>query len=170
MKRRLLSSSHSEEPADVRPTMLGIVTLLFLLLFFLLSTSTGQRLGVHTLKVSSTADLALLPHTGLLKKVTISIREGSTQVDFEVQSTDIAAAATSVERRQVLIPAAADGKVDLVLLDATMAQIHGMDPAQENASLAPDDRTSMDQLFRAMDIIKGPPATPYFPKLTLADG
>jgi len=42
---RLFRPNAAEE-ADVRPTLLGVVTLLFLLLFFLMSTTSGQRLGV----------------------------------------------------------------------------------------------------------------------------
>ena len=49
---RLFRQREAEE-ADVRPTLLGVVTLLFLLLFFLLSTSSGQRLGVVDLRLAA---------------------------------------------------------------------------------------------------------------------
>lgn len=170
MKRRLLPAPAGEGEADIRPTLLGIVTLLFLLLFFLLSTSTGQRLGVHTLKVSSPDDLAQLPHTGLVQDVRVRLVGGAATVLFSVTTTDIAAAATAVEKRVIEIPPKSAGHIDLVLLDAAMAQVHAIDPSQERLVLDPDEATPMDQVFRAMDIIKGPLPSPYFPKLTLADG
>ena len=166
MKRRMFSSEGAAE-ADVRPTLLGIVTLLFLLLFFLLSTSTGQRLGVHNLRLGSPADLAPLPHTGLVQSVKITLTGGTAQIVFQVQTTDISASATSTETRTVTVPPASGGALDLVALDAALAGIHQIDPSQENASLDPDDAVLVDELFKAMDVIKGPAGSPYFPKLTL---
>ena len=164
--RRALGSEPATE-ADVRPTLLGVVTLLFLLLFFLLSTSTGQRLGVQSLRLGSPADLAPLPHTGLVQSVKVTISGGAAVILFQVQTTDISASATSVEQRTLTVPPKAGGGLDLVALDAALASVHSIDPTQEAAQLDPDDSTLVEDLFRAMDVIKGPPGVPYFPKVTL---
>lgn len=166
MRPRLLGHEPAAE-ADVRPTLLGIVTLMFLLLFFLLSTSTGQRLGVQNLRLGSPADLAPLPHTGLVQSVKVSLNGGTAVVVFQVQTTDISASATSVEVRTVTVPPLAGGGLDLVGLDTALASIHSIDPTQETAQLDPDDAVLVDELFKAMDVIKGPPGQPYFPKVTL---
>ena len=164
--RRLLSH-RSDAEADVRPTLLGIVTLLFLLLFFLLTTSTGQRLAVIDLILGSATDPAPLPHTGLVQDVAVTMAGGSVTLTVQVQTTDISASSTAVETRTVAIPPAADGRVDLAALARAVAQVKGIDPAREAARLAPDDEVTTAELVRVMDVLRGTAADPAFPGLSL---
>lgn len=152
--------------ADIRPTLLGVVTLMFLLLFFLLSTSSGQKLATLDLSLRSPEDLAPLPHSGLLKRLVVTMQGHTIEVLAEVQSTDIAAAATSVERRVTTIPAQ-DGRVDVRQLQETVLVYHRLDPSQQEAELSPDDRVPVADLLLVMDTLRGPAAAPYFPKVAL---
>ena len=164
--RSLLPAPTSAEP-DVRPTLLGIVTLLFLLLFFLLTTSTGERLAAVDLHFRDPSDVVSLPHTGLVKRLDISISNGEARLQIEVQTTDIAAAATSVEVRQVVVPAQANGRLDLVALNKALGAVKQIDPAQEQATLTPSDDLTVAELLRLLDVVRGPPGAALYPKLTL---
>jgi biopolymer transport protein ExbD len=167
LARRTFFGREPSAEADVRPTLLGVVTLMFLLLFFLLTTSSGQRLGVLELRLGSAADLAPLPHTGLLKQVRVGIAGTSLVVVGEVQSTDISSSATTVEKRTTEIPAK-EGKLDLGRLRQTLQDLHDIDPSQERARIDPDDTTTTETIIAVMDVVHGPTDTPLFPKLMLA--
>lgn len=162
---RLLRPEATEE-ADVRPTLFGVVTLMFLLLFFLMSTSSGQRLGVIDLRLAAPGEAPPLPHNGLVKSVRVSLLPSSAAVEFEVASTDIAAAATSRELRRIEVPAR-NGELDLAALLAAMETIHAIDGSQDRAELEPAADVSTTELLAALDVIRGPPTGPLFPNVSL---
>jgi hypothetical protein len=154
--RRLFAA----EEADVRPTLLGIVTLMFMLLFFLLSTSSGQRLGVVDLRTAAPGEAAPLPHTGLVHAIRVYAGTAGHRVEFEVSSTDIAASADTRELRAIDAP-------DLGALAAAIGEIHDIDPTQTRATVIVDDALSTDALMRVLDVVRGPTAAPRFPKVAL---
>lgn len=135
--------------ADVRPTLLGVVTLLFLLLFFLLTTSSGQRLGVIDLRLASPGEAAPVPHTGLVREVTVFVAGSAVRIEFAVQSTDIAVAATTTELRAVDLPPR-----DRAALAKALADIHRIDPAQERATVEPADDTETASLVAVLDVVR----------------
>ncbi len=168
MTRRALLKSELFPEADIRPTLLGIVTLLFLLLFFLLSTSTGQRLGVIDIKAAAAMEMASLPHTGLVKEVQVTLSGDMATVIADVQTTDIAAAATSTERRVIPVAPRDGGGPDLVALGAALAAIKEIDPTQEKIVLLPDQETPMHTVFSVMDTARGAGSgTVLYPQITL---
>ena len=171
MKRRLFSESPWEE-ADVRPTLLGVVTLAFLLLFFLLGTSTGARLAVLDLverEAGEDAAGADLPHPGPVRDVVLALGDdGSAELRFAVQSTDIAAASTSTEQRRLLVPPRA-GAFDAAGAEAAVLRVHALDGAQRRATLVPAMRTDTATLLAALDLLRGPTAAPRFPDVGLRD-
>lgn len=163
---RRLFRAGSTEGADVRPTLLGVVTLLFHLLFFLLATSSGVRLATLGLRLGSPSDLAPLPHAGLLQRVRVEVDGPALVVLAEVQSTDIAAAATSVEaRRWELAPQ--DGRPDLAGLVRLLDELHGLDRAQLRAEVAPTDPTATETLVGVLDAVRGVAGAERFPQVTL---
>lgn len=168
MNRRSLLNKDLFPEADIRPTLLGIVTLLFLLLFFLLSTSTGQRLGVVDIKAAAAMEMASLPHAGLVKEVQVTLTGDQATVIADVQTTDIAAASTTTERRVIPIAPRDGGGVDLVGLGAALGAIKDIDPSQEKIVLLPDQGTPMSTLFAVMDTARGAGSgAALFPQVTL---
>lgn len=161
MRRRLFTSAPAAE-ADVRPTLLGVVTLLFLLLFFLLATSSGQRLGTVTLRFGGASDLAPLPHAGLVQELRVAIGPDAIDVTAQVSTTDIAASATSTETRRWSLP-----PTDLSQLDAVLVELHDLDPAQERAVVAPGDAVSTEVLLTVLDLVRGSENAPRFPQVAL---
>lgn len=162
---RLFRDSPTEE-ADVRPTLLGVVTLLFLLLFFLLSTSSGQRLGVIDLRLAAPGQAPPLPHSGVLKAVRLAVGPQAVAIEFEVSTTDISASAESRELRRIEV-AAREGRLDAVALAAALDTIHAIDPSQLEAEVHPDDEVTTATLLDVLDAVRGPTAAPLFPKVSL---
>ncbi len=168
MKRRRLYSAAPAAEADVRPTLLGVVTLLFLLLFFLLGTSSGQKLAVIGLHVGTADGLAPLPHAGLVKSLGVEIAStGAVTVRTVMQTTDISASATSTEQRVQPIPGR-NGAVDRPALEAALAAVQKADPTQRKATVLPDDAVPTSALISVMDAVRGPNGT-RFPEVTLQD-
>jgi hypothetical protein len=162
---RLFRDSPVEE-ADVRPTLLGVVTLLFLLLFFLLSTSSGQRLGVIDLRLAAPGHAPPLPHSGLVKSVRLAVEETAVAIEFEVATTDISASASTRELRRIDI-AARDGRLDGVALVEALTTIHDIDPGQLEAEVHPADTLTTATLLDVLDAVRGPTAAPRFPRVSL---
>jgi biopolymer transport protein ExbD len=168
VRRRALFGAGLAPEADVRPTLLGIVTLLFLLLFFLLSTSTGQRLGVVDLEASKVA-LATLPHSGLVRSVRVLVDGAALTVVADVQTTDIAAAAESTERRTIGIPAV-EGRADLRSLGQALGELHELDPSQEELTIVPSAATEVQTLLGVMDTARGTGSgAALFPRLSIGE-
>lgn len=165
MRSRLFRSDAVAE-ADIRPSLLGVVTLLFLLLFFLLSTSTGQRLGVVPMRLSAPEAIAPLPHSGVLQRLVVRMQNTQILVEFSLLSTDISASATTEEsHRKELAPR--NGQPDYAGLQALLSELHAMDPSQTRAEVEPADSVPMEQVHRLIDVVRGPDAAPLFPKLAL---
>ncbi len=171
MRRRLFQESAYEE-ADVRPTLLGVVTLAFLLLFFLLGTSTGARLAVLDLVERAAGEDAAgaeLPHPGPVRDVVLALSDdGSAELRFAVQSTDVAAASTSTEQRRLVIPSHG-GAFDPAGVEAAILRVHALDGAQRHATLAPAMRTDTATLLAALDLLRGPDSAPRYPDVGLRD-
>ena len=155
-----------EAEADVRPTLLGVVTLMFLLLFFLLATSSGQRLGVVDLRLAAPGEAPPLPHAGRVKSVVVHVTPVGARVEFEVATTDIAASADTRELRAIEVPGAGAGP-DLPALLAAMESIHAIDGAQERAELHPAPELSTTTLLAVLDVVRGPTQAPLFPRVSL---
>jgi hypothetical protein len=162
---KLFSRDLAEE-ADVRPTLLGVVTLMFMLLFFLLATSSGQRLGAIDLRLAAPGEAPPLPHAGLVKDVRVLIRPPAVRVEFAVASTDIAAASETRELRAIDVPAK-DGRLDVPGLLEALGRVHAIDPSQERAKVVPDDGTDAETLFAVLDAVRGDARSPLFPKPAL---
>lgn len=154
------------EEADVRPTLLGVVTLLFLLLFFLMSTTSGQRLGVVDLRLAAPGQAPPLPHSGLVKSVRVALGPAAAAIEFEVATTDVAASASTRELRRIEVPAK-DGALDTLALAAALETVHAIDRSQEQAEILPEPDVPTATLLAAVDLVRGPATGPLFPKVSL---
>lgn len=152
--------------ADLRPTLIAAVTLLFLLMSFLLTTTTGQRLGVLDLALAEAGDLAAVPSRGVLTGLEIRLDGADVRVRMEVASTDIAAASTATETREYAVPAAG-GALDVARLGAILADAKAMDPSAEAAQVLPSDATPTAAVVAVLDIVRGAPGQALFPRAEL---
>ena len=168
-RSRLFAGGGGTEGTDIRPTLLGVVTLMFLLLFFLLNTSSGVRLAATSLRLAAPDALVPLPHTGLLKSLHVRVERTQLLIEFELQTTDIAASATATEQHRRVFPAR-DGAPDLVALLELIDGLHRRDPSQQRIRLSPDDDVPVEVLLRVMDAVRGTEEAPMFPKIILGGG
>ncbi len=173
MTRRRLYAADLQEAADIRPTLLGVVTLAFLLLFQLLATSSGTPLAVLLLdggpstEDASAADLA---HRGVLSAVRLTLNgDGLATLDFEVQTTDIASASTAREQRTIAVPARPGGGLDVGALENVLQRVHGLDRTQNRARLAVSPTIDTATLLHALDALRGAEESPRFPDVALED-
>ena len=159
---------NTEAEADIRPTLLGVVTLLFLLLFFLLGTTSGQKLAIIGLKAGTAEGLKPLPHNGLLKSVRVEIdAAGAVTVYADLQTTDISASATTTEARVIRVPQV-DGHLDRVGLNSALEGLHNIDPTQRRATVLPSDAVTTTELLGVLDLVRGV-SDSRFPEVVLAD-
>lgn len=165
---RLLGNAPPGEDADVRPTLLGVVTLLFLLLFFLFATSGGVRLGQVPLRLASDTPWSPPDGTGALAGVLVQIRGADAEVRFAVATTDVAAASETYEQRVLDVPGQG-GALDLAALGAAIERAHAVDPSATRARVVPDPATSAAELFGVLDAVRGSPGAPRFPRVTLGE-
>ena len=166
-RRRMFTASAEPEGADVRPTLLGVVTLLFLLLFFLLGTTSGEKLATIGLHIGTADGLAPLPHAGLLKSLRVEVAaDGGVTLRADVQTTDIAASSTTTEARVLTVPAVHG--VDTRGVDKALADLHALDPTQRRATVLPADGVTTQALMTVLDAVRGPSDT-RFPEVLLQD-
>jgi hypothetical protein len=168
MRGRRLFQQNTEAEADIRPTLLGVVTLLFLLLFFLLGTTSGQKLSVIGLKAGTAEGLKPLPHSGVLKSVRVEMHTGAeVAVYADLQTTDISASATTTEAREFRLPPV-NGNIDRVGLNSALETLHGLDPSQRRASVLPSDAVTTTELLGVLDLVRGV-SDSRFPEVVLTD-
>ncbi len=168
MRRRRMFQQNTEAEADIRPTLLGVVTLLFLLLFFLLGTTSGQKLAVIGLKAGAAEGLKPLPHSGVMKSLRLEIEAGgAVTVYADLQTTDIAASATTTEARVIRLPQVA-GEFDRVGINGALAGLHDLDPTQRRATVMPSDAVTTAELLGVLDLVRGV-SDSRFPEVVLAE-
>jgi hypothetical protein len=152
--------------ADLRPTLIAAVTLLFLLMSFLLTTTAGQRLGVLDLELAEEGDVAAVPSRGVLSNLELRVDGSDVQVRMAIATTDIAAASTARETRAYAVPAVS-GRLDAGRLGAILAEAKAMDPSAESARIVPTDGTPAASVVAVLDTVRGTPGSPLFPRAEL---
>ncbi len=176
-RRRALGVGRAETVPDVRPTLLGIVTLAFLLLFFLLATGTGWRWGTVPIGVSGQGSAAahavegaLPAHRGPVRDARVLVLpDGTVEVRFLARTTDIAAASTTDEARVWTLPSAG-GRPDGAALRAAIERLHALDPAQEHIALIPRETAESEEVMALLDVLRGPDDAPTFRAVAVETG
>ncbi len=176
-RRRALGVGRAESVPDVRPTLLGVVTLSFLLLFFLLATGTGWRWGTVPLAVAGHGAPpaegvagALPGHRGPVRDVRVAVQpDGTLDVRFQARTTDIAAASTTDEARAWTLPPSR-GRPDVAALRAAVDRLRGLDPAQDHVVLVPRDAADSEEVMSLLDVLRGPDDAPAFRDVAVEAG
>lgn len=176
-RRRVLGVGRAETAPDVRPTLLGVVTLSFLLLFFLLATGTGWRWGAVPVAIAGqgtrgaeVVEGAMPAHRGAVRDVRIAVQpDGTVAVRFLARTTDIAAASTADEARAWSLPPAAGGP-DTAALRVAVGRLRDLDPAQEHVVLVPREASDSGEVMSLVDVLRGPDDAPAFRAVAVETG
>ena len=155
--------------ADPRPALLSIIGLLFLLLPFLLFTTSPQQLAALGIRLPSPGDSAPATHMGAVQDLTVTATDTGVVISASIQRQDVRAAVGDVEQwSRDLAPI--EGEIDLSGLQRLLRQIKSQDPARETITVAPSDSISTGALVDLMDAVRGDMEGPLFSKVALAGG
>ncbi len=151
--RRLLVSAPRDAP-DLRPALLSVVALMFLLLPFVLLTTSPEKLAGLGLALAAEGGAAAAVNPGPVERVEIGVGEETIVVRASVRSTDVTAEAGDTQVVETLIPSR-DGAPDLAALQGRLGELRRLDPHQTRATVIPDDRLSTARVMALVDAVRG---------------
>ena len=155
------------KPADSRPALLSIIGLLFLLLPFLLFTTSPQQLAALGIRLPSPGDSAPAVHMGPVQDLIVTATDTVVVISASIQRQDVRATVGDVEQwsREIAL---VEGEIDLSALQGALRQIKSQDPARETITVAPADSTPTGALVDLMDALRGDQEGPLFSNVALA--
>jgi len=152
--------------ADSRPALLSIIGLLFLLLPFLLFTTSPQQLASLGIRLPSPGESAPSVHLGPVQELTLSVGESGVVVSASIQRQDVRATIGDVEQWSSVVPPI-EGEVDLSGVQVVLRQIKSQDPTRERITVTPSESTSTGELVDIMDAVRGDIDGPLFSEVAL---
>ncbi|MCP4810668.1 MAG: hypothetical protein GY913_18365 [Proteobacteria bacterium] len=137
----------------MRPALLSVVALMFLLLPFLLLTTSVQKLVGLDLHVPPAASEIPPDPPGTVEDLRVRVQGKSIVVSAKVRKTDVGASAGDVEERIVEVPATAEG-LDLAGLQGALRVFKRLDPERAKVLLEPDDAVPGKDVVFLMDAVR----------------
>lgn len=143
--------------------MLAIASLLFLLLPFLLLTTSAQKLvGLHMQVQTSGQGGA--PQIGELENVAVIMTPTSLKILARIEQTDVRA--QGFEEQELAVASSASGP-DLADLQVRLRSLKSLSPQLNRISLQPKDEVLTQQLVMVMDAIRHDDQGELFPEVVL---
>jgi hypothetical protein len=163
--RRLRPPRQRSAP-DLRPGLLSVVALLFLLLPFLLLTTSIQKLtGIDLQLAGSTGELAPLP-PGRVEAVEVRLEGADLLLRSAVRTRDVTAGQGDVTWHEERFPARGDA-MDLAGLQQALLRLEALDPERQRALVLPSDDTSSTRVVALVDAIRSHRGQPLYPEVVL---
>ncbi|MFH1470044.1 MAG: hypothetical protein ABIO70_37010 [Pseudomonadota bacterium] len=163
--RRLRSRLPRGGP-DLRPGLMAVIGLLFLLLPFLLLTTSLQKLcGLPFGLAASPGDLAVLP-TGRVEAVEVHLQGQDLVLRSAVRTLDVTASQGDVTWSEVTLPPR-DGAMDLTGLQRELATVAALDPDHHRVLLVPADDTPTAKVIALVDAVRSQRGRELFPDVVL---
>jgi len=163
MRRRL--STYAPATTDTRPSMLAVIALLFLLLPFLLLTTSIQRLAGLELGLAKSGELGPTA-AGTVESVDVYIDGDTLIVRAAVRTTDVTANEGDTRLLETQLEPTADG-IDLAGLQTTLRRFKGLDEEQERAVLHPTPDTDTARIVALLDATRSDANGPLFREVVL---
>ena len=151
---------------DVRPALLSIVGLMFLLMPFLLLTTSVQKLVGIELHVPPAAATLPPDPAGVVEDLVVNVVGEDLEVSASVRRTDVGADAGDVQVRVVELPRTDEG-LDLAGLQTALRQLKAIDPERRKVLLAPDDAVPGAHVVHLMDALRSDASGELFPEVAL---
>ncbi|MDP7111439.1 MAG: hypothetical protein QGH45_05725 [Myxococcota bacterium] len=149
--RRLRASLPAARP-DLRPALLSIVALMFLLLPFVLMTTSSDKLAGLGLALSGEG--AATPNPGVVERVEVILDGDEIVLRTSIRATDVTAdAGDAIVAETRLAPL--DGLPDLQALQGRLRDLRRLDPHQRRASVLPTDDTPTARVVALVDAVRG---------------
>ncbi len=148
--------------------MLGIVALMFLLLPFLLLTTSADKLVALDLGLAAEDGLPPAPSTGTVESIDIALSDRVVSIEARVRRADVTANQGEARLLQTrLLPVKED--LNLGGLQETLRGLKRLDPNRERATLRPADGTPVHEVVAVMDAMRGDSDSALFPEIVLQD-
>ncbi len=165
-KLRRLRTPRPRSAPDLRPGLLSVVGLLFLLLPFLLLTTSIQKLTGLELRLAAAAgELAPLP-PGRIEAIEVHLHGRDLTLRSALRTMDVTASQGDVTWSEVSLPERA-GAMDLEGLQDALRRLQGLDPDRTRALVVPDDQVPSSRVVALVDAVRGPANAPLFPEVVL---
>lgn len=165
--RRLRRPPSASMP-DLRPTLLSIITLMFLLLPFLLLTTSIQKLAGLGLEIARPgAELPALP-PGTVEHLEVHVEGTTLRLRVAARTTDVTAMTGDVTWNET--PFAPQGpEPDLAGLQEALHRWRALDPERERILVIPADDTPARRVIEVMDAVRSSSSGPLFSEVVLGD-
>jgi len=163
---RRLRSGRPRSAPDLRPGLLSVVALLFLLLPFLLLTTSIQKLtGLELALAGSTSELAPLP-PGQVEAVEVHLQGHDLTLRSALRTRDVTASQGDVTWSETALPPV-DGGMDLAGLQGALARVHALDPEHTRALVVPADDVPTARVVALVDAVRGDATQPLYADVVL---
>ena len=151
---------------DVRPALLSVVALMFLLLPFLLLTTSVQKLVGLDLHVPPASSEIPPDPAGTVEDLRVQVTGKKLVVSAKVRKTDVGASEGDVHERLVELPPVDDG-LDLAGLQDALRSFKRLDPERAKVLLEPDDAVPGKDVVFLMDAVRADGTGELFPEVAL---
>lgn len=145
---------------DLRPALLGVISLMVLLVPLLLESAAAGRWAGLALAVPAAAGLPPEPAGPVARLAVYALPAGGFRVEAAVRSTDVRAASAAAEAR-------AEPAADLRALQAVLVRTKALDPARDRIVLHPHPDMATADVVAWMDAVRVGPSGPLFPEIVL---
>jgi biopolymer transport protein ExbD len=143
-----------------------VVGLLFLLLPFLLLTTSIQKLtGLDLQLAASAGELAPLP-PGQVEAVEVHLRDQQLRLRSAVRTRDVTASQGDVTWSELALPAQ-QGGMDLAGLQDALARLQNLDPDHQRVLVVPDDAVPTSRVVALVDAVRSRGGQPLYPEVVL---
>jgi hypothetical protein len=166
MFRRIRRTSPHREP-DLRPGLLSLVCLLFILLPTLLITTSLQRLTALGVSLAGTEEGAD-PSPGSIRDLEVLVGADALLVRAEIRTLDVRAEALSGAWNETRIPHV-DTRPDIATLRARLEDLARLDPERKALRIVPHAETPTSTLLLLMDAARLSPHGRLYPDIELAE-
>ena len=163
--RRLRQGRPPSTP-DLRPGLLSGVGLLFLLLPFLLLTTSIQKLtGLDLQLAGSAGELAPLP-PGQIEAIEVHLLDHGLRLRSAVRTRDVTASQGDITWSEVALPSKADS-MDLTGLQEALLRLRNLDPDHQRVLVVPDDAVPTSRVVALVDAVRARSGQPLYPEVVL---
>ncbi len=163
---RRLRPPRPRSTPDLRPGLLSVVGLLFMLLPFLLLTTSIQKLtGLDLALAASPGELAPLP-PGQLEAVEVHLHGQRLVLRSALRTRDVTASQGDVTWSEAELPPVA-GAMDLEGLQDALQRLRSLDPDHSRALVVPADDIPTSRVVALVDAVGSQGGVALFPDVVL---
>ncbi len=146
--------------------MLAVASLLFLLLPFLLLTTSSQKLVGLRMKLQLPTTGQVQSMGGEVEELVVQLAPTTIHVIASISRTDIRASPDEREKHETQLTDDENG-LDLLGLQDALRSIKRLAPGRARIRIVPTDDVTVQRVVYVMDAVRSDAAGPLFPEVAL---